>query len=197
MCHALLHDPNFLGLLLRIDHDLAAQTRTDGCPCGGPLHRADYPRKPRGCPRSMRDDYSSRLSFCCAACRTRSTPLSVRFLGRRVYLALAVVLVSASRTGSTATGVHLGAELGAELGVGRQTLARWQAWWTEQFPLTPLWRATCARFMPPADVLGFPAALLERFGGSPADSLVRLLVFLSPVTLRGGGAAAARVFEAR
>ena len=141
----------------------------------------------------MRGEYSSRLSFCCAVCRKRSTSLSVRFLGRRVYLALAVVLVSGSRTGSTPTGVRLG----AELGVARQTLQRWQAWWIEQFPLTPLWRATCARFMPPADVLGFPGTLLERFAGSPADSLMRLLVFLSPVTLRGGGAAAVEEFEVR
>ena len=193
MCHALLQDPTFHTLLLRIDHEFAAQCRADGCHCGGNLHCADYPRKPRGCPRSVRDDYSSRLSFCCAVCRTRSTPLSVRFLGRRVYLALAVVLTSASRTASTATG----ARLGAELGVARQTLRRWQAWWTEQFPLTPLWRATCARFMPPADVLGFPGTLLEHFTGSPADSLMRLLVFLSPVTLRGGGVTVARVFEGR
>jgi hypothetical protein len=141
----------------------------------------------------MRDDYSLRLSFCCAVCRQRATSLSVRFLGRRVYLALAVVLVSASRTASTPTG----ARLGAELGVARQTLKRWQAWWTEQFPLTPLWRATCARFMPPADVLGFPLTLLERFTGPPADSLMRLLVYLSPVTLRGGEPAAFEVYEGR
>ena len=129
MCHALLQDPKFLTLLLRIDHEFAAQCRADGCPCGGDLHRADYPRKPRGCPRSMRGAYSSRLSFCCAVCRKRSTSLSVRFLGRRVYLALAVVLVSGSRSASTPTGVRLG----AELGVARQTLQRWQAWWIEQF----------------------------------------------------------------
>ena len=141
----------------------------------------------------MRDDYSSRLSLCCAVCRTRATSLSVRFLGRRVYLALAVVLVSGSRTASTATG----ARLGAELGVARQTLQRWQAWWTLQFPLTPLWRATCARFMPPADIAGFPGTLIERFLGSPADSLMRLLVFLSPVTLRGGEPAAFEVCEGR
>ena len=193
MCHALLQDPKFLTLLLRINHGFAAQRRADGCRCGGNLHRADYPRKPRGCPRSMRGAYSSRLSFCCAVCRTRSTSLSVRFLGRRVYLALAVVLVSASRTASTPAGVRLG----AELGVAPQTLRRWQAWRTEQFPLTPLWRATCARFMPPANVLGFPGTLLERFTGSPSHSLMRLLVFLSPVTLRSAGAGAARVFEGR
>jgi len=141
----------------------------------------------------MRADYSSRLSFCCAACRKRSTSLSVRFLGRRVYLALAVVLVSGSRARSNSTR----ARLGAELGVTRQTLGRWQLWWTEQFPLTPLWRATCARLMPPVDVLGFPLTLLERFVGSPAHSLMRLLVYLSPVTLRAGGPAAAEVFEGR
>jgi len=191
VCHALLQDPKFLTLLLRIDHEFAAQRRADGCRCGGNLHCSDYPRKPRGCPPSMRDDYSSRLSFCCALCRKRATSLSVRFLGRRVYLALAVVLVSAWRTPSTPTGVRLA----AELGVARQTLQRWQAWWTEQFPLTPLWRATCARFMPPADVLGFPLTLLERFTGSPADSLMRLLVFLSPVTLRGGGPSDIKVIE--
>lgn len=141
----------------------------------------------------MRDEYSSRLSFCCAVCRQRATSLSVRFLGRRVYLALAVVLVSGSRTGSTA----VCANLGAELGVARQTLKRWQAWWTEQFRLTPLWHAMCARFMPPVDVLGLPGTLLERFAGSPAHSLVHLLVFLSPVTLRRGRAAAVGVFEGR
>lgn len=120
MCHALLQGPKFLELLLRLDHEFAAQCRADGCRCGSNLHRADYPRKPRGCPPSVRGDHSFRLSFCCAACRKRATSLSVRFLGRRVYLAQAVVLVSASRTGSTPTG----ARLGAELGVARQTLQR-------------------------------------------------------------------------
>jgi hypothetical protein len=191
VCHALLQDPTFLTLLLRIDHEFAAQCRADGCPCGGNLHCADYPRKPRGIPASLRPDHSLRLSLCCAVCRKRSTPLSVRFLGRRVYLALAVVLVSASRPGSNSTGERLG----AELGVARQTLQRWRAWWVEQFPLTPLWRATCARFMPPADVQGFPGTLLERFVGSPTESLMRLLVFLSPVTLHGGGAGAVELFE--
>jgi len=187
MCHALLQDPKFLTLLLRIDHEFAAQRRAEGCGCGGNLHCADYPRKPRGCPPSMREAFSSRLSFCCALCRTRATPLSVRFMGRRVYLGLAVVLVSASRSAAAAAG----ALLGAELGVARQTLQRWQAWWTEQFPLTPLWRATCARFMPSVDVAGLPGTLIERFTGLPAGSLMRLLVFLSPVSLRGAGAAAA------
>ena len=191
MCHALLQDPKFLTLLVRIDCELAAQCRADGCPCGGNLHRADYPRKPRGCPRSMRGEYSSRLSFCCALCRKRATSLSVRFLGRRVYLALAVVLVSGSRTASTPTGVHLG----AELGVARQTLQRWQAWWVEQFPLTPLWRATCARFMPPVSQAQLPGELIARFAGPPHEALMRLLIWLSPATVGHGQPAPIKLNE--
>lgn len=192
MCHALLQDPKFLSLLLRIDCEFAAQCRADGCRCGGDLHRADYPRKPRGCPRSMRDEYSSRLSFCCAVCRKRATSLSVRFLGRRVYLALAVVLVSGSRTASTPTGVRLG----AELGVARQTLQRWQAWWIEQFPLTPLWRATCARFMPPVLEAQLPGELIARFAGPAHEALMRLLIWLSPATVGRGQPVAIKLNEA-
>ena len=144
MCHALLHDPKFLALLLRIDHDLAASKRADGCACGGVLHRADYPRKPRGCPVEVRHDHCSRLSFCCSVCRRRAT-MSVRFLGRRVYLSLAVVLVSARPAGPTPAA----AQLGLTLGVARRTLARWLLWWREQFPQTPLWQASGARLMPP------------------------------------------------
>ena len=129
----------------------------------------------------MRDDCSSRLSFCCAVCRKRSTSLSVRFLGRRVYLGLAVVLASASRTGfgSTPTSVRVA----AELGVARQTLQRWQSWWREQFPLTPLWRVACARFMPPVPEELLPGELLVRFTGEAPEVLMRLLTWLSPLTV--------------
>jgi hypothetical protein len=140
----------------------------------------------------MRDEYSSRLSFCCAVCRKRATSLSVRFLGRRVYLALAVVLVSGSRTASTPTGVRLG----AELGVARQTLQRWQAWWIEQFPLTPLWRATCARFMPPVPQAQLPGELIARFAGPAHEALMRLLIWLSPVSVGRGQTAVIKLHEA-
>ena len=96
MCHATLQDPKLYSLLLLIDEDLAAQAQSAGCSCGGALHSARYPRKPRGAPRELLEQYRSRLSFCCAACRRRTTPESVRYLGRRVYLA--VVPENLSRT---------------------------------------------------------------------------------------------------
>jgi len=179
VCHILLQDPRFFRLLLRIDIELAAQTRAAGCPCGGVLHRADYPRKPRACLNEIRADYESRFSFCCSQCRKRSTAVSVRFLGRRVYLGLAVVLMSANRAGPASTA----ARLCETLAVPVRTLARWRSWWALHFPLTQLWQAAYARFMPPVATIDLPASLIERFAGVAEESLMRLLVFLTPITV--------------
>ncbi len=67
------------------------------------------------------------------------------------------------------------------LDVPIRTLQRWGLWWREQFPLSALWQAMCARFMPPVVAAGMPAALLARFTGAPASALLRMLVFLSPL----------------
>ncbi|MBV6271855.1 hypothetical protein KVP09_02840 [Alcaligenaceae bacterium CGII-47] len=176
----LLNDPRFFALLLHIDQELARECQSTGCPCGGVLHQANYPRKPRGCPREAREDCSSRFSFCCSRCRKRCTAQSVRFMGRRVYLTLAVVLRCGARAGSPATQ----ARLGQVLAVSTRTLGRWRHWWTHHFPVTPLWRATCARFMPPVPTGDLPAALLARFVGSPPRALAQLLAFLTPLSVR-------------
>lgn len=179
MCHALLQDSRFFRLLLQIDIALAAQSRACGCRCGGVLHCANYPRKPRACLNEIRADYESRFSFCCNRCRKRTTSMSVRFLGRRVYLGLAVVLMSAGRVEATSAV----ATLGELMEVPVSTIQRWRNWWVEQFPLTPLWQAQCARFMPPVALTQLPASLLERFVGTAAEPLMRLLIFLSPLTV--------------
>ena len=107
MCHTVLQDPNFFRLLLCIDQELAEELKAGGCECGGVLHRADYPRKPRGCLAEVRSQFESRWSFCCNRCRKRSTSMSVRFLGRRGYLAVAVVIASAQRAASSAPAAQL------------------------------------------------------------------------------------------
>ena len=179
MCHALLQNPNFFQLLLQIDIELAAQTRAGRCLCGGVLHCANYPRKPRACLNEVRANYESRFSFCCHQCRKRATSMSVRFLGRRVYLGLAVVLMSFGRTEAIS---QMNA-LSKVLSVSVRTIQRWRSWWGNQLPLTSLWQAACARFIPPVDVKRLPASLLARFTGDAAESLMRLLVFLSPLTV--------------
>ena len=95
MYQSLLKDEEILAFLLRCDRERAAELRSQGCGCcRGRLHRADYLRKPRGLGLELDPDLATRLSFCCAAegCRKRSTPPSLRFLGRKVYLSVAVVL---------------------------------------------------------------------------------------------------------
>jgi hypothetical protein len=68
--------------------------------------------------------------------------------------------------------------------VARRTVARWLQWWREQFPQTPLWRAGGARFMPPVPQEQLPGGLIERFAGAAPEALMRLLAWLSPLTVR-------------
>ena len=181
VCHVDLQRSQFFLFLIRLDEELAAQAQCAGCSCGGVLHRANYPRKPRGCPTlAIRDAFSSRLSFCCSRCRRRTTSVSVRFLGRRVYLGLVVVLCSARHAGPNTAA----ATLCEALAVPLRTLQRWRRWWREDFMQTPLWQAMCARFMPPVSAQGLPGELLARFAGEATEALQRLLRFLAPLTVR-------------
>ena len=180
MCHALLEDPKFFLLLKRIDEELAAQVRAAGCMhCEGSLHSADYPRKPRACPALMRDDHDSRFSFCCQHCRKRHTSLSLRFLGRRVYFGLAVVLLSARHAGQTAAATRLCETLAVPI----RTLERWRRWWQTLFARTDLWQAQCARFMPPVNFQRLPDELLERFGYDTNGGMLHLMNFLAPLSI--------------
>ena len=53
MYHDLPHVARFWSVLFAIDQDLAETTRKNACPCGGRLHSANYPRKPRGTPAQL------------------------------------------------------------------------------------------------------------------------------------------------
>ena len=106
--------------------------------------------------------------------------MSVRFLGRRVYLSLVMVLMSVKQGGPKSSQ----AKLTGTLAIPAQTLLRWRRWWADIFPMTPFWQANCARFMPPVTSTELPASLIERFTGPAAEALMRLLAFLSPLTVR-------------
>jgi hypothetical protein len=181
VCHLLLQDPNFFRLLFRIDQELASQAQARGClVCGDVLHRANYPRKPRACLPEVLGDFKVRFSFCCKRCRKRLTSLSVRFLGQRVYLGIAVVLESARHAGQ----ISAAARVSKALSVPILTLERWRTWWQADFVQAPLWQAQSARFMPPVAVEQLPGELLERFAGQAAQPLLRLLLFLTPLSSR-------------
>jgi hypothetical protein len=185
MYHDLPRDASFWVFLFSVDRDLAQNTRQRGCSCGGRLHRADYPRKPRGSD-DLPEDYSYRFSFCCArdGCRKRVTPPSVRFLGRKVYLFAVVVLVSAMRQGPSPRRLR---ELTQLFGADRRTIARWQLFWREHVPQTPFWKIARGRLSTMAATL-LPRSLLEAFlgGDDPCQGWGHLLRFLSPITITQG-----------
>jgi hypothetical protein len=184
----LMCDPKLYLLLDRYDEDRAGEVKAGGCRlCGGVLHSAVFRRKPRGW-LHLGEDATRRCSFCCAedGCRTRHTPPSLRFLGRKVYLGAVVVLVSAMRHGATPARMR---QLREHLGVSRRTVERWRRWWREAFADSPFWRTAAAAFMPPVEPDRLPASLLERFAGDGETRLVSLLRFLGPIT---GGAGLAQ-----
>jgi hypothetical protein len=164
---AVLADAKFHEQLLDFDRDLAASARAARC-----------------------QDYAERFSFCCAVdgCRKRTTPPSLRFLGRHVYLATVVTLISALMLGTTPSRL---ARLSVVPGIDRRTLARWRAWWRSTFTDSPFAPVAMAAVVPPIDIAALPVSLLERFAGDLEQRLLSLLRFLGPLT---GGASAMRAF---
>lgn len=187
MYHELPRNASFWAFLFDVDRDLAESARQENCPCGGRLHRANYPRKPRGGGEELPRECGCRLSFCCErdGCRKRVTPPSVRFLGRKVYLAAVVVLVAAMRQGPSPRRVR---ELSTLFGADRHTIARWRVFWSEHFPQTPFWKDARGRLPPGGESTALPLALLEAFHrtADPFQDWKRLLEFLSPISVAGG-----------
>jgi len=176
-CRKHLADQKLFQALEKIDTDVVEEVRSKGCLlCGGKLHRSDYERKPRGGPQ-----WDIRFSLCCdkEGCRKRNTPPSVRFMGRRVYAGLVVVLVSAMIHGLKPERVKL---LREALGIDRHTLARWRQWWLVTFLESSFWREARARFMPPLCLKAMPLSLCENFEVERRDRLLDLLKFLAPMT---------------
>ena len=177
-CQHHLADQQVYQLLEKVDADLAEEVRLKDCSwCAGKLHRSDYERKPRGGPQ-----WDLRFSLCCAreGCRRRHTPPSVRFMGRRVYAGLVVVLVSAMIHGLKPERVQ---RLREVLGIDRRTLERWRQWWLGAFVESSFWREARARFMPPLCHKTMPWSLCESFEVKRRDRLLDLLKFLAPITI--------------
>lgn len=186
MWHGFWPDVKFFLTLVKFDEAIARQTRAAGCRCGGKLHRADYPRKPRGIPNDADAHFSRRISFCCAreGCRARTTPLSIRFISRTVYVFAIVMLAAAAfceqrgddgaRRATTTTAQRFD--------VPRRTLGRWSTFFATILPALPGFIAERSRFMPPLNESRLPVSLLERFSGDPPDQLVAALRFVTMIT---------------
>lgn len=179
----------FFERLEKVDGSIAALVAAAGCShCGGPLHCANYQRKPRGGLMAKGGEGSTlRHSLCCGrrGCRKRSLPPSLRFLGRRVYLEAAVILGSAL----TATQACLRVAVDAA-GVPARTLRRWCVWWREVFPASHTWAELRARLLPPApDEADLPGSLMQHLQNRCADardpkgeSVALAARYLAPIT---------------
>jgi hypothetical protein len=190
MLHAHRLAGEFFARLEKIDEMIAATVAAGRCRhCEGPLHQGNYQRKPRGgLIATAGEEFTRRHSLCCGrrGCRKRALPPSLRFLGRRVYLEVVVVLASVmaqimttARAAVTASGVPL------------RTLRRWGCWWCEVFPGLPTWAELRARFVPPPpEEAQLPRSLIARLGGGDssddelagAEVLVLAARYLAPTT---------------
>ena len=187
MYQTLLGSSSFFSLLFRLDEDLAAQSREAGCVCGGVLHSARYARKPRGGPEGLGPEHALRLSFCCSVegCRRRVTPPSLRFLGRKVFFGVVVLLLPVLREGPTPERLR---RLAASFSVSPRTLLRWRRWWREVVPRSRFWEATRGRFALPVAIEALPGSLLAAFAqrAEPSERVLSVLLWLSPLTTGQG-----------
>ena len=195
MCFQLLHAGRLFALLLEIDRLVAEKFHFAPCPrkgCSGVLHTSWYRRLLRGLLPSVRvdKDFNKRFSFCCSreGCRHRVTPPSVRFLGRKTYIGVAVVLMSAMCEGLTPRRVQV---LREALGVDRRTLVHWREWWREEFVKTACWKELRAGLAGRVDERDLPLSVWERFGLN-MEGLVELLKHLSPLSFFSGRASPAQ-----
>ena len=131
--------------------------------CGGPLHSANYLRKPRGGPPDIEEAFEVRFSLCCGlpGCRRRVLPPSVRFWGRRVYWAPVFLLVTALRQGKNPS-VTL-QRLKTFCGVWRSTVSRWRRYFRNLFAKSISYRRLSGYFIPPIAADQLPKTLLQRF----------------------------------
>jgi hypothetical protein len=180
---AVLRDAAFFSLLLEADWRVLEACQALGCPhCGGRLDRSDYLRKPRGEPEGVPADFSVKFSLCCSVdgCRRRLTPASVRYLARRVYVGVAVLLVAAAMQGPSPARVK---RLSQAFGMAPRTARRWLEWWQTSFAESALFKSLRGLMCRRVSAEQLPRALLEAVQQErPCQTALKALELLGPLT---------------
>ena len=177
--HSMLRNAVVWAWLREVDEAEAARCREAGCGhCPGKLHSATYPRKPYGLAAGLRDGGTRRFSFCCADCRRRATPASVRFYGRRFYLGALFLLVSAL---ALRGGVRL-ETIARKWRIPVVTLRRWRRWWQEAFPETGPWQEKRGDLVLPSEEDPLLFVLRRMRGAAFGERLLRSLIWFMPWT---------------
>jgi hypothetical protein len=101
----------------------------------------------------------------------------VRFLGRKVYAAVAIVAACI-------------AEAARRHWQEARRVARWLAWWREVFASSASFVELRGRLAMPIEASALPGSLLERLGGTGSERtlhLLRLVAGLPPPDREDGG----------
>ena len=181
MYHPLLTDARFHNSLFDLDRLIAKQVQQAQCQlCHGNLHQSHFLRKPRGVPEGTDPDYSIRFSYCCGTegCRKRFTPPSMRFLSRKVYSSVVIILVFLLKPETDESRIEvLNRLLGTQLSV--ETLRRWRHFWTKDVPQTHTWKR-----LPLHQNLSqnLPVSLLGLFQETGEPLLIMGLKLILPLT---------------
>lgn len=156
----------FFQELRKYDHDLFLKIKAQGCLlCKGKLDTSNFKRKPRG----IGVTEEIRYSLCCRreGCRKRVTPPSLRFFGRKVYLAWVFILA-----------LDYLKELGLHEPISVQTLARWKSFWQDQLSEKNPFMLKARSFLPPGlPRCESPGALLSVFNFPDKSSWIPILKF--------------------
>jgi len=181
MLSELLKKKSLFYHLYTIDKNIAEQYRKMPCPrCGGSLHFANYPRKLRGEPDGVPEECFIRFSLCCGkeGCRRRLMPPSYRFLGRKVYWHI-VILIIISEWQNKINSIFKLAKL---FDVSRNTITRWIDFYQNIFPSSPQWQSIRGQVVSSVKNKELPASLVNHFLNlefSIKTALVSCLKFLS------------------
>ena len=167
---------------MAIDEAIVERAAVEPCRfCGGPLHRGDYPRKPRGGLVAVAAEaFARRFSLCCGreGCRHRATPPSVRFLGRRVYVGAVVIVASVVALAHEERRARRHGRRGCRRGRRAAGCAGGAARSRPAAPFVEL----SARLVPALERRSLPTSMLERLGADAATRVQRLLGWLAPIT---------------
>lgn len=183
MLSQVIQSVTFFVALLKLDLLISEKCRGGKCPyCGGPLHRAYFLRKGVGAASLAAGGAKEamRYGLCCGHCRQRLLPASAAFLGRKVYVAAAVLL--ATREIQNRLDPESVRVLQSLLGVSVKTLKRWVAFFKDGFPRGRQWQDVRGFLGPDVRDCDLPDGLLRYFWrvcGDGLDGLRACLCFLA------------------
>ncbi len=183
MLSDLLKNKSLFYRLYLIDKKVAEKYRKKPCPyCNSTLHYANYPRKPRGESNSLQEECFIRFSLCCSkeGCRRRLIPPSCRFMGRKVYWQVVIlVTISDGQNKSSDTSTF---KLSSLLGIPHNTIKRWIDFFRNIFPSSQQWQRLRGLITSTIKNTELPASLINYFltsKSSALHALVSCLKFLS------------------